>query len=126
MKKLKYCVWRFKLWNRWSKKTTNYSAWEKFLVLIGKKMSVSFYGLMMAESMMEGVREAGKAAKEASDSMKKLEQAIKDKLNVVSPSGHRYEPKRTLADNLDGYKVQMSVYDEIHRASNNQNPQPKS
>ena len=101
MKKLKYLKLRLKLWNKWRKRSL-WSPWKKFLVLIGRKYSPVLNGMFVTEGFKEGMMGVGTAAKKISDEVAKLQQALKDKLGVVSPS------------NPGGRSIQVHIYDEIH------------
>jgi hypothetical protein len=100
MKKLERLKLRLKLWNKW-RKQSHWSPWKKFLVLIGRKNCPTFGGMYVAEGFKEGMKNVGVTAKKMSADVAKLQKALKDKLNVVSPS------------NPGDHSLQMSFYDEV-------------
>lgn len=100
MNKLDKIKLRLKLWNRW-RKHSHWSPWKKFLVLIGRKHSPVLDGMYFIEGVTEGLMNVGATAKKMSYEVEKVQQVLKDKLGVVSPS------------NPGGRSTQMTVYDEM-------------
>ncbi len=95
MKKLERVLIHIYAWKQWHKYSTA-GWWYDFLVLIGVRKHVMFHII------------------ETQICLDTIYSILREKLDVKSPSGN-YEPKLTSTDNLDGYKVQMSFYDELNQ-----------